>query len=156
VGAAERVDVAAQAGTCRIRNVHDRDRPGSLAERDPEPVARTVFCHVMGSVADIDAACHAPPGEVDHDELPAGVVGDIREASVSADQGDVRRAEAPQHFHDPQTAEVDESHGCSLVLTTTAVRSLASTFSGSAGMRRRLRTRPSGSEMARSSFMVSA
>jgi len=111
VGAAERVDMAAQARTCRIRNVHDRDRPGSLAERDPEPVARPVFCHVMGSVPDVDAACHPPPCEVDHDELPAGVVGDVREASVSADQGDVRRAEAPQHFHDPQTAEVDESHG---------------------------------------------
>ena len=111
VGAAERVDVAAQARTSRIRNVHDRDRPGSLAERDPEPVARPVFCHVMGSVPDVDAACHPPPCEVDHDELPAGVVGDVREASVSADQGDVRRAEAPQHFHDPQTAEVDESHG---------------------------------------------
>ena len=42
------------------------------------------------------------------------------------------------------------------VLTTTAVRSLVATFSGSAGMRRRFRIRPPGSETASSSFIVSA
>ena len=65
----------------------------------------------MGSVADVDSACHTAAYEVDHDELPARVVGDVREAPVSADQGDVRRAEAPEHLRDPQATDVDERHG---------------------------------------------
>src|SRR5256885_12220287 len=50
VGAAERVDVAAQAGSCRIRHVHHCGRPGSLAQRDPEPVRPTAFSRATGSV----------------------------------------------------------------------------------------------------------
>ncbi|TML03112.1 MAG: hypothetical protein E6G38_10735 [Actinobacteria bacterium] len=95
-----RVDMIDHVRMPCVRNVHDRNRPGALTERDPQLVPGPVSGHVMRAEADVDATCDATTDKVDHHELPARIVGDVRESSVCADQGDVRRAEASQHLHD--------------------------------------------------------
>ena len=80
-----------------------------LAEGDPELVMVWSEAHVVGTEADEDAVEDPPASETDHDQLPAGVIGDVRD-SPAGRAPRLRRAEASEDARHPKGARIDEGY----------------------------------------------
>ena len=110
MGRHARMDPADDARTPEVRRVQADDGRRRLAKGDPEAVAVRAEVEVVSQGSDEEPPHYRSPLEVDHHQVAAAGVGDVRVPAAGSDSGDLGATEAAEHLERAKTVPAEQRH----------------------------------------------